>query len=288
MSKHTYYTCPPDCDEPHCNYCLGGLAYCTVCKGAEGTLPTECPGAYMTARQEADVYAARLDFVQGDWVYADNHPRTLFYKLWDEMKAGILDTTLWDAFVAAVELSKVPNAADLAKEYRALVEKGRIWERDWKRAEGAFMDAGCWFVKRNAISLTQKWTLETGVNFARKLELAIRDSGFHVALGGSVLHVGHSNKDLDLFVYPHNTRTSHNIEEFRAALKQMSDFRLWVAIDVIHAAWAKADASEAEIDVNALKGSRKIVEVWNYGIRRVDVFYMHCERPEHGDTAGDT
>ena len=30
------------------------------------------------------------------------------------------------------------------------------------------------------------------------------EGGYHCALGGSVLHKGHSNKDLDVIVYPHD------------------------------------------------------------------------------------
>jgi hypothetical protein len=41
---HDYYECPPDCDAPTCNYCMGGLAYCVVCKEAEAGLAKYCPG----------------------------------------------------------------------------------------------------------------------------------------------------------------------------------------------------------------------------------------------------
>ena len=47
----------------------GGLAQCLVCNGAEGSLPTECPGQPMTSHQDMDVYADRADFVRGAWVY---------------------------------------------------------------------------------------------------------------------------------------------------------------------------------------------------------------------------
>jgi hypothetical protein len=46
----------------------GGLAECRVCGGAEGSLPTECPGQEMDAQQNDDVYAGRLDFIGGYWV----------------------------------------------------------------------------------------------------------------------------------------------------------------------------------------------------------------------------
>lgn len=46
------------------------------------------------------------------------------------------------------------------------------------------------------------WTLAEGIEYARKIELAL-DGRAHVALGGSVLHQGASKNDLDIFIYPH-------------------------------------------------------------------------------------
>jgi hypothetical protein len=67
MTAHTLHVCSGDCASRSCNYCHGGLEYCTTCKGAEGTLPTECPGVAMTEVQSAEVYAGRLDFCGGRW-----------------------------------------------------------------------------------------------------------------------------------------------------------------------------------------------------------------------------
>lgn len=50
-----------------CMICDGGLFLCGVCGGAEGSLPSECPGERMTTAQEEAVYAGRLDFRQGAW-----------------------------------------------------------------------------------------------------------------------------------------------------------------------------------------------------------------------------
>lgn len=44
-----------------------GLLHCKICNGAEGSLPTECPGERMTEAQEDAVYAGSLDFVGGMW-----------------------------------------------------------------------------------------------------------------------------------------------------------------------------------------------------------------------------
>ena len=42
MSDHVWYICPPDCGG--CQYCLGGLAFCIVCRKGEGELEDDCPG----------------------------------------------------------------------------------------------------------------------------------------------------------------------------------------------------------------------------------------------------
>jgi len=46
------------------------------------------------------------------------------------------------------------------------------------------------------------WTLEQGVSVARKMEKILIPLGCHCCLGGSVLHAGQSDKDLDIFIYP--------------------------------------------------------------------------------------
>lgn len=44
-----------------------GLAHCKVCGGAEGSLPTDCPGRLMTAEEQDEVYAGARDFRAGFW-----------------------------------------------------------------------------------------------------------------------------------------------------------------------------------------------------------------------------
>ncbi len=46
----------------------GDLAFCTTCKGGEGTLTTECCGRPMTEEEEHRVYKiGDLDFINGKW-----------------------------------------------------------------------------------------------------------------------------------------------------------------------------------------------------------------------------
>lgn len=67
------------CDNPGCcPICDGGLSYCRVCSGAEGSLPCDCPGEPMTDDQATAVYNGTLDFrvKLGGWtewsVYREN------------------------------------------------------------------------------------------------------------------------------------------------------------------------------------------------------------------------
>lgn len=51
LPRHTYYQCDDDHGDvfgSSCPFCDGGLAMCTTCGGAEGDLPTHCPGEKMT------------------------------------------------------------------------------------------------------------------------------------------------------------------------------------------------------------------------------------------------
>lgn len=63
-SGHTLHTCKDE----DCSVCRGELAYCEVCGGAEGSMPTDCPGVRMTAEQSDNVYARKQDFLKGEWV----------------------------------------------------------------------------------------------------------------------------------------------------------------------------------------------------------------------------
>ena len=72
MVAHTLETHAMGCRDNEegrsCNICDGGLAFCKVCRGAEASLPTECPGRRMTDREEELVTSGRIDFVNGQWV----------------------------------------------------------------------------------------------------------------------------------------------------------------------------------------------------------------------------
>ena len=64
---HILYKCVDCTKSGHCHYCDGGLAFCTVCKGAEASLTSTCPGAPLSEDQGRLVQAGKLDFRGGKW-----------------------------------------------------------------------------------------------------------------------------------------------------------------------------------------------------------------------------
>ncbi|WVR18155.1 hypothetical protein JXVLWARM_CDS_0104 [Burkholderia phage Bm1] len=84
MPEHIKFECKQPCAESHCRFCDGGLFLCTVCGGAEGSLPTKCPGYRMTIDQQDEVYAGRLNFTdRRGWYHSDPSQK------WDEQAERI-------------------------------------------------------------------------------------------------------------------------------------------------------------------------------------------------------
>lgn len=67
MRKHTFLK-HESCTHVNCPICAGGLSYCTTCKGAEGSLPTHCPGRPMTNSECCAVYDGITDYINGKWI----------------------------------------------------------------------------------------------------------------------------------------------------------------------------------------------------------------------------
>lgn len=70
MSVHKLKT-HKNCHDYHCPICMGDLAICEVCNGAEASLPTDCPGVKMSPTVETAVQAGALDFVNGQWLLTE-------------------------------------------------------------------------------------------------------------------------------------------------------------------------------------------------------------------------
>lgn len=68
--KHKRYRCESECTG--CQFCDGGLAMCTVCRGGEASLTSECCERKLTEAEEQAVMARKLDFQDGKWVEHEN------------------------------------------------------------------------------------------------------------------------------------------------------------------------------------------------------------------------
>jgi hypothetical protein len=110
----------------------------------------------------------------------------------------------------------------------------------------------------------EPWTFRGALTFTRRLEVVLRDVGYHVALGGSALHGGGTGKDLDLIVFPHSTGVPMDERE-PALLAALAAFGLELHADVdqMHAHWASYGSTD-----------RKRVRVYAYDDRRVDVMFL--------------
>lgn len=66
--EHHEHLCDRDHGEDYsggCAYCDGSLFLCDTCGCSEGATTTNCPGVWLTRQQIDDIYAGKLDFVDG-------------------------------------------------------------------------------------------------------------------------------------------------------------------------------------------------------------------------------
>ena len=64
------------------------------------------------------------------------------------------------------------------------------------------------------------WNIEQAQRLCSNLERLLQPVGAHVALGGSVLYNGSSEKDVDIFIYPH---ASTNITPLSPVLRKLTE-----------------------------------------------------------------
>jgi hypothetical protein len=111
------------------------------------------------------------------------------------------------------------------------------------------------------------WGLPEALQFLTNLRAAVWPVGYTVALTGSVLHHGHSSKDLDIIIYPLDTS-----KQDRAALeKALQDFGLHRTHDRENVrGWWK--------ELNPTSEDEKHVEVWGLlkegVLKRMDFFFL--------------
>lgn len=61
-----------NCQRAHCEICDGGLARCTVCGGMEGSLLPECPGRWLSVKEDEENYKK---FLAGEPPFGPRHAK---------------------------------------------------------------------------------------------------------------------------------------------------------------------------------------------------------------------
>lgn len=99
------------------------------------------------------------------------------------------------------------------------------------------------------------WTLESALPVCRQIEDIVSRFNAHCALGGSVLHKGTSDKDLDIFIYSHSVKNKYNTQEIISRL---------ILIGFIFHPKTKTKEKEYEKDV----------QITDFAGERVDIFFL--------------
>ena len=100
-----------------------------------------------------------------------------------------------------------------------------------------------------------KWDINRGIVIAQLIESIVVKLGYHVALTGSVLIKGESDKDLDVMIYPHKTTSCSPREE---VMEKMSQSGFGEFIHAKHTTY----------------GDDKVVFITDFAGQRVDVFFV--------------
>jgi len=69
-----------------------------------------------------------------------------------------------------------------------------------------------------------KWTLQEGIDYIRALQPVFRGFNYHLALAGSVLNNGRSDKDLDIIVMSMNNDKPVQKDQMETFLKTLGAF----------------------------------------------------------------
>lgn len=65
--EHTPHKCIQPCTQDYCVYCEGGLIFCTVCGGFEGSLTDVCCGFQLHSTVLEAIYKGGLNFLGNAW-----------------------------------------------------------------------------------------------------------------------------------------------------------------------------------------------------------------------------
>ena len=113
------------------------------------------------------------------------------------------------------------------------------------------------------------WTFADAINFITELSNALVPANYEVALAGSVLKRGSSQKDLDIILFPRSIThaasptTYRNLQEARAIMR--ADLGMTCVLDEVQVKkeWKAKGSSD-----------QKHVEVWRYRDKRIDIFFL--------------
>lgn len=74
-SNHIEWTCTLGSEKCHqCNMDTHAeLFICAICRGAEGSLPTDCPKRAMSETEKDKIYLGTLDYRNGEWTTIKAH-----------------------------------------------------------------------------------------------------------------------------------------------------------------------------------------------------------------------
>lgn len=109
------------------------------------------------------------------------------------------------------------------------------------------------------------WNIQDGIGLCRILEPIAIANGYHVALGGSVLQDGTSEKDLDVFFYLHTEKGKDpeikcSPDCFVAHLEEIGFMPVF----------------ETTLPTSASDGLYKVIRLVTYMGRRVDLIFLTC------------
>jgi hypothetical protein len=104
--------------------------------------------------------------------------------------------------------------------------------------------------------MNHSWTLEEAVSFVNSLHEFLFPLGFGIALTGSVLTKGYSEKDIDLIVYPLKKISA----DYNVLLESLPKFGLnFVRLPNKNLGY---------------QDDGKNVQVWEFDDKRVDLFFL--------------
>jgi hypothetical protein len=105
------------------------------------------------------------------------------------------------------------------------------------------------------------WAIHEALEFVRMLEAHLAPVGFHATIAGSVLHKGESPNDLDVILFPHDTGSIDMPKVFEAL--EEAGLKPKHSRAAVARAWERQESADT-----------KHVEVWTFGERRVDLFFL--------------